>query len=83
MSTVPKPTFQLSLLGRFELNRPDGRSIDLTSKKLAALLAFLACTAPQPHGRDKLILRQQRRKRQGDRPVRGGPAHEPARPQIT
>jgi TolB-like protein len=51
---VPTPTFQLSLLGRFELAGPDG-AIDLTSKKLAALLAFLACTAPQAHGRDKLM----------------------------
>ena len=33
---------------------PDG-SIDLTSKKLSALLAFLACTAPQAHSRDKLM----------------------------
>jgi TolB-like protein len=51
---VPKPTFQLSLFGRFELSGPDG-PIDLTSKKLAALLAFLACTAPQAHSRDKLM----------------------------
>jgi DNA-binding SARP family transcriptional activator len=29
--------------------------LDLTSRKLAALLAFLACTAPQGHGRDKLM----------------------------
>jgi DNA-binding SARP family transcriptional activator len=54
MNTVPKPTFQLSVLGRFELSRPDG-SIDLASKKLAALLAFLACTAPQAHSRDRLM----------------------------
>jgi hypothetical protein len=46
MDTVPTSKFQLSLLGRFELCGPDGRHIDLTSKKLAALLAFLACTAP-------------------------------------
>ena len=43
---MPKSTFQLSLLGRFELSGPDG-PIDLTSKKLAGLLAFLACTAPR------------------------------------
>jgi TolB-like protein len=54
LDTVPKPTFQLSLFGRFELSGPDG-PIDLTSKKLAALLAFLACTAPQAHSRDKLM----------------------------
>ena len=46
MDTAPTPTFQLSLLGRFELARAGG-PIDLTSKKLAGLLAFLACTAPQ------------------------------------
>ncbi|HEY7552826.1 MAG TPA: BTAD domain-containing putative transcriptional regulator [Hyphomicrobiaceae bacterium] len=51
---MPTATFQLSLLGRFELSGPDG-PIDLTSKKLAALLAFLACTAPQAHSRDKLM----------------------------
>ena len=50
---MPTPKFQLSLLGRFELRGPDG-PFDLTSKKLAALLAFLACTAPQEHSRDKL-----------------------------
>jgi TolB-like protein/DNA-binding SARP family transcriptional activator len=46
--------YRLSLLGRFELSGPEG-SIDLTSKKLTALLAFLACTAPQAHSRDKLM----------------------------
>jgi TolB-like protein/DNA-binding SARP family transcriptional activator len=55
MDTVPKqPTFQLSVLGRFELSGPDG-PIDVTSRKLAALLVFLACTAPQAHSRDKLM----------------------------
>ena len=51
---MPTPTFQISLLGRFELAGPDG-AIDLTSKKLAGLLAFLACSAPGPHSRDKLM----------------------------
>ena len=51
---MPTPTFQLSLLGRFELAGPDG-AIDLTSKKLAGLLAFLACNSPGPHSRDKLM----------------------------
>jgi TolB-like protein/DNA-binding SARP family transcriptional activator len=46
--------FQLALLGRYELTGPEG-PIGLTSKKLAALLAFLACTAPQAQGRDKLM----------------------------
>ena len=47
--------YTLSVLGGFELSGPDGRPIDLTRKKLAALLAFLACTASQTHGRDKLM----------------------------
>jgi len=54
MDSVPAPRFRLSLLGRFELTGPEG-PIDLTSKKLAGLLAFLACTAPEPHARDKLM----------------------------
>jgi TolB-like protein/DNA-binding SARP family transcriptional activator len=52
--TVQAPIFQLSLLGRFELTGPNG-PIDVTSKKLAALLAFLACTDAQQHSRDKLM----------------------------
>jgi TolB-like protein/DNA-binding SARP family transcriptional activator len=54
MDALPTPRFQLALLGPFELRGPDG-PIDLTSKKLAGLLAFLVCTAPQPHSRDKLM----------------------------
>src|SRR5215470_3340614 len=54
MDRAPTPKFQLSLLGRFELTGPDG-PVDLTSKKLAGLLAFLACTAPEPQNRDKLM----------------------------
>ena len=54
MDTVPTRTLQLFLFGRFELSGSDG-PIDLTSRKLAALLAFLACTAPQAHSRDKLM----------------------------
>src|SRR3954470_5130484 len=46
-------TFGLSLLGRFELTGPDG-IVDLPSKKLAGLLAYLACTAPRPQSREKL-----------------------------
>ena len=49
------PEYSLSLLGGFKLSGPDGQRIELTSKKLAALLAFLACTAPQAHARDKLM----------------------------
>src|SRR5262249_21943091 len=54
MDRAPKSKFQLSLLGRFELTGLDG-PIDLTSKKLAGLLAFLACTAPESQRRDKLM----------------------------
>src|SRR5258705_8424401 len=50
---APSPRFGLSLLGRFELTGPDG-TVDLPSKKLAGLLAYLACTAPQPQSREKL-----------------------------
>lgn len=47
------PIFHLSLLGGFELTGPDG-IVDLPSKKLAGLLAYLACTAPRPQPREKL-----------------------------
>jgi TolB-like protein/DNA-binding SARP family transcriptional activator len=53
MDDVPLPRFKLSLLGRFELTGPDG-PVDLPSKKLAGLLAYLACTAPVPQPREKL-----------------------------
>jgi TolB-like protein/DNA-binding SARP family transcriptional activator len=48
------PGLRVSILGPFELTGPDGR-VPLTNKKLAALLAYLACTAPSRHGRDKLM----------------------------
>jgi class 3 adenylate cyclase/DNA-binding SARP family transcriptional activator len=50
---VPFPKFRLSLLARFELAGPDG-PIDLHHKKLAGLLAYMACTAPVPQPRNKL-----------------------------
>jgi DNA-binding SARP family transcriptional activator/predicted ATPase len=53
MDGVPPPRFSLSLLGRFELTGPDG-VVDLPSKKLAALLTYLACTVPQPQRRETL-----------------------------
>ena len=53
MDGAPPPVFGLLLLGRFELTGPHG-VIDLASKKLAGLLAYLACTAPQPQPREKL-----------------------------
>ena len=53
MNRVPLPKYRLALLGRFELSRTDG-PVELPNKKLAALLAYLACTAPEPQSREKL-----------------------------
>jgi TolB-like protein len=53
MDAPSSPKFRLSLLGRFELSGPDGPA-DLPNKKLAGLLAYLACTAPTPQHREKL-----------------------------
>jgi len=53
MDGAPSPRFGLSLLGGFELTGPDG-VVYLPSKKLAGLLAYLACTAPRPQSREKL-----------------------------
>jgi class 3 adenylate cyclase/DNA-binding SARP family transcriptional activator len=50
---APSPRFGLSLLGGFELTGPDG-VVDLPSKKLAGLLAYLACNASRPQPREKL-----------------------------
>src|SRR5258706_11188448 len=47
------PKFTLSLLGRFVLTGPNG-VVELRSKKLAGLLAYLACNAPRPQSREKL-----------------------------
>src|SRR5437016_9574534 len=52
-SNMTSPRFSLSLLGRFALTGPGG-VVDLPSKKLAALLAYLACTAPKPQRRETL-----------------------------
>lgn len=41
------------MLGGFELTGPLG-VVDLPSKKLAGLLAYLACNAPRPQSREKL-----------------------------
>jgi DNA-binding SARP family transcriptional activator len=49
--TLP-PRFGLSLLGGFELTGPDG-VVELPSKKLAGLLAYLACNV-RPQSREKL-----------------------------
>src|SRR5262249_2394682 len=40
-------------LGRFELAGPDG-IVPMASKKVAGLLAYLACTDPVPQSRDRL-----------------------------
>ena len=53
MGDVASSKYRLSLLGRFELTGPTG-PVELPSKKLAGLLAYLACTAPQPQPREKL-----------------------------
>src|SRR6266404_2656983 len=53
VACVPLPKYWLALLGRFELSRTDG-PVELPNKKLAALLAYLACSAPEPQSREKL-----------------------------
>jgi DNA-binding SARP family transcriptional activator len=50
---VPVPRFRLSLLARFALSGPDGL-VDLPNRKVAGLLAYLACTAGLPQSREKL-----------------------------
>ncbi|CUT11836.1 Adenylate cyclase EC 4611 [Bradyrhizobium sp.] len=52
-ASAPGPSFSLSLLGRFELTGTDG-AVSLPNRKLAGLLAYLACTAPQRQRREKL-----------------------------
>lgn len=52
-TSASRPTFTLSLLGRFVLTGPHG-AINLPNKKLAGLLAFLACMAPDAQPREKL-----------------------------
>jgi class 3 adenylate cyclase/DNA-binding SARP family transcriptional activator len=53
MAGTSSPRFRLTLLGSFELTGPDG-VVDLPSKKLAALLAYLACTVPKAQPRERL-----------------------------
>lgn len=53
LGAAPPPKFGLSLLGNFQLTGPDG-VVDLPSKKLAGLLAYLACNAPRPQSRESL-----------------------------
>jgi DNA-binding SARP family transcriptional activator/CheY-like chemotaxis protein len=54
MSNGPPPRYKLSLLAGFALSGPEG-PVDLSSKKLAGLLAYLALTGPAPQPRDKLV----------------------------
>src|SRR5262249_17927982 len=54
MSYGPPPKYRLSLLGKFALSGPDG-PVELPSKKLVALLAYLALTGPAPQPRHKLV----------------------------
>jgi class 3 adenylate cyclase len=53
MEDVPSPSYRLTVLGRFELSGPGG-PVELSNKKLAGLLAYLACTAPVLQSREKL-----------------------------
>jgi DNA-binding SARP family transcriptional activator len=53
MESVTRSSFSLSLLGRVVLTGPDG-VVSLPNKKLSALLAYLACSAPAPQPRDRL-----------------------------
>jgi DNA-binding SARP family transcriptional activator len=53
MAALKCPRFELSLLGRFELVGPGG-PVDLNNKKLAGLLAFMACNAGKPQSRERL-----------------------------
>lgn len=48
------PPFRLSLLGHVSLEGADG-PVDLSSKKLAGLLAYLACGVSRPHTRERLM----------------------------
>jgi class 3 adenylate cyclase/DNA-binding SARP family transcriptional activator len=52
-TSTSSPNFSLSLLGSFALTGPDG-AVSLPNKKLAGLLAYLACMAPDPQPREKL-----------------------------
>jgi DNA-binding SARP family transcriptional activator len=47
-------TFELNLLGGFELRDPTGNPVALTSKKARALLAYLAISATPTVPRSKI-----------------------------
>lgn len=48
-------TYELRLLGRFELFSPDGSALKLTSKKAQSLLAILALADGAPVSREQLL----------------------------
>ncbi|MBN9266695.1 MAG: hypothetical protein J0I75_19410 [Hyphomicrobium sp.] len=48
------PPFQLTLFGQARLEGPQG-VIDLNSRKLCGLLAYLACSGPRGHTRERLM----------------------------
>ena len=50
---VVSPRFTLAILGRLELSGPNG-AVEMPGRKATCLLAYLACTAPQPQQREKL-----------------------------
>ena len=50
---MPKPHLRLLLLGRVQLLGPSG-PVELPNKKLAGLLAYLACAGSSPQPREKL-----------------------------
>src|SRR5215468_4461204 len=54
MVDEPALSFKIALFGRVQLNGPEGL-IEVTSEKLAALLAYLCLTHPVPHTREKLL----------------------------
>ena len=51
---MTEPRFRLRLFGQFRLAGASGR-IELNSRKLAGLLAYLACASPEPQPRDKVM----------------------------
>lgn len=53
MDSAVQSSFSLKILGGFELRRR-GEVVDLSARKTACLLAYLACTAPVPQPRERL-----------------------------
>jgi DNA-binding SARP family transcriptional activator/class 3 adenylate cyclase len=53
MTSMHVPKFTLEVLGGFRLYR-SGAPVELPTRKLACLLTYLACVAPQPQSRERL-----------------------------